>query len=257
MDKLKYYYENNKIIITFRYLYKLLYIFITKNKIIFSLLIIALHVVLFTPNNIDSSTVNPDHAKLLNLLFQLSIGYIGSFVFYVLQVYVPTFKKYKYLEYLLRNRINDIIEALYEPIRYYNECCGGINNKKEFTNSEIKSLSEKFKKEISSLSSDENCESNKERSKRLLREARKIYISSYQNIQNIIIRIYRDSHECLTCELMDIIINIENDSDYEFLMFINNSQKQSCFPTIFPNVDFIKLNYSYINDLKKVLNKLE
>lgn len=113
--------------------------FISKNKIltigfIISVFIFIGHEIMW---NIEGVTLNCD--LLDDLLNNLSIGYMGCFVFYIIQVYIPENKSKKAKSDVLKRYINDILYDMEEPL------------KKIFNNPSVEDIENQINKDIVGL----------------------------------------------------------------------------------------------------------
>lgn len=81
------------------------------NKWITLIFAIAIFYVLFITFCNDISN------KWFDLLFQISLGYIASYIFYVVQVYLPDIKRYQYIDSQINKRLELIIRDLENPLK--------------------------------------------------------------------------------------------------------------------------------------------
>lgn len=83
--------------------------FIKGNKIIFSIFLVAVVIIVSYILTMDLPELFDGAEEWYNLCFQLSIGYIINFVFYITQVYIPNIKKEAKINKCISARINHIL----------------------------------------------------------------------------------------------------------------------------------------------------
>ncbi len=88
--------------------------FFKKNILISIILVFAIFIVISYIITKDMPELFRYAEDIYNVLFQLSIGYIISFVFYVLQVYIPNVKQTKYTNDCINSRLFTIISKMEE-----------------------------------------------------------------------------------------------------------------------------------------------
>lgn len=86
--------------------------FIKNNFLISVILIIALVIVISFILTKDNPELFKHANDFYNLFFQLSIGYIISFVFYVMQVYLPNLKQSELANICINDRIKTIFSKM-------------------------------------------------------------------------------------------------------------------------------------------------
>lgn len=86
--------------------------FIEANKIIFSIFLVAVVIIISYILTMDFPELFDGAEEWYNLFFQLSIGYIINFIFYITQVYIPNIKKEVKINKCISARINSIIDHM-------------------------------------------------------------------------------------------------------------------------------------------------
>lgn len=121
--------------------------FISTNKILFWLLIVSIFI--FTSYNLtmDEPELFPGAEFIYNLCSQLSLAYVGSFIFYIVQVYIPEKKRRKRMKenlYYYLYEILDLMGHIYCDIcTSYSEPYNMLNI--QITESQFEKLKKKFK----------------------------------------------------------------------------------------------------------------
>ena len=93
-------------------LMKTVHTFITKNKLITSFFIMSILIILSYLVTMDWPELFVDAEKWYNLLFQLAVGYIINFMFYVTQVYIPNSRRDTKVQECISNRISQLIRDM-------------------------------------------------------------------------------------------------------------------------------------------------
>jgi hypothetical protein len=93
--------------------------FSVKNTAIVVILMISIIIIISYVLTMDVPELFPGAEKWFNLLFQLSVGYLINFMFYVTQVYIPKYKRDLEVNKCIKTRVESIIRTMKEPI---NQC---------------------------------------------------------------------------------------------------------------------------------------
>lgn len=114
--------------------------FIKRNTLIFvffivSIIIIASYIVTI---NLPELFVGAEH--WYNLLFQLSIGYIINFMFYITQVYIPNNKRDLTVRQCISARLNRIIQDMRSNISYLAQIYLKNHTDDKYTEDELNQL---------------------------------------------------------------------------------------------------------------------
>ena len=87
-------------------------IFIGKNTLITKIFVVALVIIISYILTKDFFELFKYVKDFYNLFFQLSIGYVISFIFYVMQVYLPNLKQMELANKCINNRIETILSKM-------------------------------------------------------------------------------------------------------------------------------------------------
>lgn len=90
--------------------------FIKGNRIITVVFVFAIFVVFAYMFSLDAKEWFKHAGDWFGVLFQLAIGYIINFMFYVTQVFIPNHKRNEMVEKCIRNRIEQIIKDMRDLI---------------------------------------------------------------------------------------------------------------------------------------------
>lgn len=90
--------------------------FIEKNKLIFIFFIISLFIIVTYILTMDLPELFNGAEKWYNLLFQVSIGYIINFMFYITQIYIPNCQRDATVKKCISVRLNHIISDMKQHI---------------------------------------------------------------------------------------------------------------------------------------------
>lgn len=95
--------------------------FIRENRWITSILFLAIVIIISYLASLDMSEWFRHAGDVFNLFYNLAIGYCVSFVFYVLQVYIPSVKRTEKINEQIHRRMlflsNDMMELIKEVIK--------------------------------------------------------------------------------------------------------------------------------------------
>lgn len=81
-------------------------LFVKENKLISVIFGVSVVVILLYVLSIDIPEILPHASDWFDILFQLSIGFVINFMFYVTQVYIPRIKNNKRKRLIIR-RLNN------------------------------------------------------------------------------------------------------------------------------------------------------
>lgn len=111
--------------------------FYSDNIIIMAMFIIATICVISYIITLDMPEWIPRIEKWYNLLFQLSVGYIINFSFYVTQVYIPEQKRKQNINKCIRKKVNTILIYMKEPFDYMADLYSEHKKKDDYLDNEI------------------------------------------------------------------------------------------------------------------------
>ncbi|CEO04845.1 Uncharacterised protein [[Clostridium] sordellii] len=89
--------------------------FIKSNKILFGGFIIAAFIFISYELTMDWPEKFPHADFIYNLFSQLSLAYMGSLIFYIMQVYIPEERNKKITSAILKRKLDFICECMVEP----------------------------------------------------------------------------------------------------------------------------------------------
>ena len=120
-------------------------VFVDKNKLITAFFVISVAVIVAYFLSIDLPEWFNGAGDWFNLLFQLAVGYIINFMFYVTQVYVPNNKRNAIVEACIAKRISlliaDMDKSLSHLVAIYIENHTGT----EYTEDELQQILHKLR----------------------------------------------------------------------------------------------------------------
>ena len=120
-------------------------VFIDKNKLITAFFVISVVVIVTYILSMDLPEWFNGAGDWFNLLFQLAVGYIINFMFYVTQVYVPNNKRNNVVQACITKRIsllaNDMDKSLSHLAAIYTDNHTGI----DYTEDELKQILHKLR----------------------------------------------------------------------------------------------------------------
>ena len=88
--------------------------FIKKNRIIFLCFCVATCICIIYVRTLDQKEWFPHAGDWFSLLFQLSVGFIINFIFFVTQIYIPQYKHNREANRCIHIRINEIVGHMRE-----------------------------------------------------------------------------------------------------------------------------------------------
>lgn len=182
--------------------------FIKSNKIIFSFFIVSIVIIVsYTLTiNLDWSTSLNEIKKWYNLLFQLAIGYIINFLFYITQIYIPNIRKNIKINKCINTRINHII-------RHMDDIFDKLATK-YIANYEKRKLSNDDFKEILKLKFEDNVNVLKANSlfynKNEYFRVKEWLIKCICDVENEIDRLYKYYPQYISASLTEILEQILN-----------------------------------------------
>lgn len=105
--------------------------FIKQNKVITACFVISFVVISLYIVSLNETEWFPHAGDWFNVLFQLSIGFVINFIFYVTQVYIPRKNLSRQANLCIHERIQNVIRRMNEIFRdivekydgHYDECC--------------------------------------------------------------------------------------------------------------------------------------
>lgn len=90
--------------------------FYAKNIAIIIILAVSIIIIISYLLTVNVPELFPGAEKWFNLLFQLSVGYLINFMFYVTQVYIPKYKRDLEVNKCIRTRVESITRTMKQPI---------------------------------------------------------------------------------------------------------------------------------------------
>lgn len=114
--------------------------FVKRNSVIFSFFIVSLIIILSYLLTMDCPELFIGAEKWFNLMFQLSVGYIINFMFYVTQVYIPNNKRDSIVRQNISIRINQIVGNMRHSITSLAEIYLKEHTGTKFTDDELSKL---------------------------------------------------------------------------------------------------------------------
>lgn len=212
-----------------------------RNKVLFYLLIISIFIYFsyYFSRDLDEWFTGAEF--LYKLGNDLSLAYMGSFIFYVVQVYIPETRKNNVIKKSIQQRLNKILVELIDPIKYTNKYfLNEDSNDEIFSDEKINKISQ-------------NIELFR-RSGKFNGRGETLSTLEYMYINNMKIKqevecIYKALGIYLEVELINILNEIDNVDEYNFI------QRTKEFYIIFENNKVnnkhnINLDDMYINPSK-------
>ncbi|WP_294405311.1 hypothetical protein [uncultured Clostridium sp.] len=95
--------------------------FYKSNKIISNFFFVAFICTISYILTLDKPEIKPGIEKWYNLLFQLSVGYIINFFFYVTQVYLPEEKRMSSINKCIFKKLETLSHDMIDPFNYMSE----------------------------------------------------------------------------------------------------------------------------------------
>ena len=112
---------------------KLVKNFFKHNKAICSLFIASLVIIILYIYSLDKIEWFPHADVWFQVLFQLSIGFLVSFIFYIMQVYIPQKKLTEQANKCIQDRIQNIVDKMEDIFRRIFEKYDGTYNEESLT----------------------------------------------------------------------------------------------------------------------------
>lgn len=113
-----------------------IFIFIEKNKLITYFFIISLSIIVSYIWTMEQPELFDGAEKIYNLFFQLAIGYIINFMFYITQVYIPNERKDLAVKRCIAKRIEKLINDMNESLSKLSSVYVGGDFRKSYTDEE-------------------------------------------------------------------------------------------------------------------------
>lgn len=114
--------------------------FIKENKLISIFLMFSIAIIISYILTINLPPLFTGADNWFNLLFQLSIGYIINFVFYITQVYIPNNKRDLTVRQCISARLNNTVDNMRASISYLAQIYLENHTGDEYTDYELKQL---------------------------------------------------------------------------------------------------------------------
>lgn len=218
--------------------------FIKLNKLITIFLGIAIFIIISYMASMNYTEWFSGAEMLFNLFFQLSIGYIINFIFYVTQIYVPNYKRDQLARKCIQARINKIVRYMNDSIIQLSQIYNPGHKNTIFTEKDLKKLMVlKFSDKINAR----NTVTGKEFS------VIEWMITCVLKTESEIDKLYQYYPNYISAQLMDNLEKVLDSSyHYQINLFKNTiyevdySQSNDCF--------FISY-YNLIGELEKIKNQ--
>ena len=120
-------------------------VFIDKNKLITAFFAISVAVIVAYILSMDLPEWFNGAGDWFNLLFQLAVGYIINFMFYVTQVYVPNSKRNTIVETCITKRISLLIADMDKSLSHLAAIYTENHTGTEYTEDELKQILHKLR----------------------------------------------------------------------------------------------------------------
>lgn len=115
-------------------------VFIEKNKLITYFFIISLFIIVSYIWTMEWPELFDGAEKIYNLFFQLSIGYIINFMFYITQVYIPNERKGITVKRCISKRIEKLMDDMNESLSQLSSVYVGGQFRKSYTNEDLNKI---------------------------------------------------------------------------------------------------------------------
>ncbi|EGT3903103.1 hypothetical protein ERM42_12190 [Clostridioides difficile] len=218
-------------------------LFILSNKILTLAFCIATIIFVSYEVTKDLPEIIPYGDFIFNLLSQLSLSFMGCFVFYIMQIYIPENKNKKILKENLKSNLNYVLRTMLNPIwdvlrPYLDKIDDMLNlSEEEFKSIEIRiNLSEKiYLKPLSSKKEISNHE----------------YIIIYiKEVENKINKINMRFGVYLDVELTKLLDDIENSSYHRNFPKIDSGYPSNIYMPFFREyIDLCKKLKTYLENM--------
>lgn len=120
-------------------------VFIDKNKLITAFFAISVAVIVAYILSMDLREWFNGAGDWFNLLFQLAVGYIINFMFYVTQVYVPSSKRNAIVQTCIKKRISLLIADMDKSLLHLADIYTENHTGPDYTEDELKQLLHKLR----------------------------------------------------------------------------------------------------------------
>lgn len=182
--------------------------------------------------------------KIYNLLFQLAIGYIINFMFYITQVYIPNSNRDITVRKCIAKRIEQIMEDMDSSLFQLAAVYAKGHSGKSYTDEELNSLLNlRFSDNVNILKVPGTTRDNH------------VYFSVREWITKCILDTERDIDNLYRYYANDISTNL-----MEVLEAIPRSIYHSIMKTLLLNpgdLDFSKCNFNFFSDYYRLIQELE
>lgn len=179
--------------------------FIKSNKCISVFFTISITIVFAYILSIDKTEWFPHAGDWFNVLFQLAIGFIINFIFYITQIYIPQQKEQKQAYKCIELRIKDIVDYMTEIFNYL-----ALNYVKDYTSVDNLNEEQMFTMLINLNIDDEIKMINSSRvgMKNQHFTVNEFIISRVQFIESSIDKLYIYYSQYISADLMDVLEKI-------------------------------------------------
>ena len=186
--------------------------------------------------------------KIYNLLFQLSIGYIINFMFYITQVYIPNYKRDITVRRCMAKRIEQLIKDMDASLSQLAIVYAKGYSGKSYTNEEFKAmLNLRFSDKVKAVNASRTTSNNF-----VYFSVREWLMKCITDTEKDIDNLYRYYANDISTDLMEILEEIQR-STYHSIM---NTMLSVPDDVIFNecSTNFFKDYYSLIQKLENIKN---
>ncbi len=107
--------------------------FLKKNKLLTVCVGVSIVICVIYVFSLDETELFPHAKDWFGLLFQISIGFIINFIFYVTQIYIPHYKQNKEAKRCISLRIENVVRYMRELLSYLGEKYMGYYKEEDVT----------------------------------------------------------------------------------------------------------------------------
>lgn len=119
--------------------------FIKQNKAICSFFIFSLVIIGLYIYSLEKTEWFPHAGDWFQVLFQVAVGFLVSFIFYIMQVYIPQSKQTLQANKCIQDRIQNVVDRMRDIFRRIFEKYDGVYNEEYLTSENFLDILHKIK----------------------------------------------------------------------------------------------------------------
>lgn len=224
--------------------------FIKMNRIISIFFVISLFVIFSYIATMDLPELFEGAEQWYNLSFQLSIGYIINFIFYITQVYVPNIQKEAKVNKCISVRINHIISHMKSTfsqlaLNYIPDHHGDI-----YTEDELKQLLKlNFNDSVHVVNATKSSPGNA-----IYFTVREWIELCIQDTESDIDKLYKYYSTYISASLMEVLEQVLHSNYHEIMKMFLRTPHEVHFSSRSPDIYFLRY-YQLMCELEKIRNE--